>query len=350
MNMRFLIIICFCLLPVRGLCDDWNVFVDLRGQWKFELGDDMKWSDQKFDDGKWAEIFVPSPWEDEGYAGYDGYAWYRKHFRVPEVKHKALYLLLGSIDDVDEVYVNGHFVGFSGSFPPDFYTSYERHRVYWLPVEYLNQSGDNVIAVRIYDIQLVGGIVSGRIGIFEPKDFLWPDAAFPAVWKFKTGDDKRWKDPKTDDGSWQSVHVPSFWETQGFKNYNGFGWYMVSFRVPEELKGQRLVLLLGKIDDIDEAYINGELVGKTGRIYERVNRMSFDDEYLQQRAYPIPSDLLNPDGDNVLAVRVYDTFLHGGIYDGPVGLITRDRYTSWRKTQKKAKGDFWDFFNSLFDR
>ena len=58
-------------------------------------------------------------WEDQGYPGYDGYGWYRKHFKTTHsIDGKFLLLKMGTIDDADEVYVNGRFIGFCGSFPP----------------------------------------------------------------------------------------------------------------------------------------------------------------------------------------------------------------------------------------
>ena len=101
---QFIGVVMFVLLFAsdRGRAEDRKQLLDLRGEWKFDIGDDMRRANQEFDDSKWEQIFVPSPWEDEGFPGYDWYAWYRKHFQAPpEWKGKALYLHLGKIDDVD---------------------------------------------------------------------------------------------------------------------------------------------------------------------------------------------------------------------------------------------------------
>ena len=75
--------------------------VNLNGQWKFNLGDNKNWAYPNFDDSDWDNIVVPSSWENEGYNGYDGYAWYRKFFNVSsKYNNKKLYLSLGVIDDV----------------------------------------------------------------------------------------------------------------------------------------------------------------------------------------------------------------------------------------------------------
>ena len=154
---------------------EWSTLVNLKGQWKFELGDDARWADPKFQDANWDNIKVPGPWEDQGYPGYDGYAWYRKHFRIEQkLRDAAIYLHIGYVDDVSEVYLNGHMVGFEGQFPPDYVTAYNISRPYRVPQQYLNYDGDNVLAVRVYDQRLGGGIVSGKVGLYEPWEYLQP--------------------------------------------------------------------------------------------------------------------------------------------------------------------------------
>jgi hypothetical protein len=338
------LILVLLLLPLSGnvRAQGLRTLLNLRGQWKIELGDEMKWADPKFDDSKWDKIRVPSSWEDEGYPGYDGYAWYRKHFTIDkELKNDVIYLQIGYVDDVSEVYLNGHMVGFEGQFPPNFITAYNVVRPYWVPQQYLNYNGDNVIAVRVYDQRLAGGITHGNAGLFEPRDYLEPDYDLSGTWKFAIGDNASWKDPDANDGTWSKVVVPAYWETQGFKNYDGFGWYRTRFKVPEKLLGERLILLLGKIDDFDETYLNGQLIGHTGRIRKHVDPSDAGNEYAQLRAYLIPSNLLVPGHENVLAVRVNDVYLHGGMYDGPIGLVAREKYREWKRDNE----DRWNPFD-----
>ena len=324
---------------------EWKTLLDLKGTWKIELGDNPRWAKPGFNDSKWDNIDVPSPWEDEGFPGYDGYAWYRKHFTVDgSFRDRIIYLHLGYVDDVSEVYLNGHMIGFQGDFPPHFSTAYDIYSQYSVPPQYLNFNGDNVIAVRVYDQRLAGGITHGRVGLFEPRNYLRPDFSLSGTWKFTTGDDESWKDASINDATWTNVIVPEYWEGQGFRDYDGLGWYRLKFRVPGSLIGQRLILLVGKIDDVDETYVNGELVGKTGRIDKNSDRNDLGNEYQQLRAYVIPSDLLLPDQDNVIAVRVDDFWRHGGIYEGPIGLVTRERYLKWKKENERG---IWDIFDWL---
>jgi len=332
------------LIATVAQSQSWKTLLDLRGKWKFELGDNEHWADPKFDDSHWDDIRVPASWENEGYPGYDGYAWYRTHFRIDEdLKNSIVYLRLGYVDDVSEVYLNGHMVGFQGEFPPHFSTAYNVYNQFVVPQAYLNYAGDNVIAVRVYDLRLAGGISHGEVGLFEPRRYLKPDYNLGGTWKFKRGDNDSWKDVSINDSKWNDVLVPAFWETQGFKDYNGFGWYRLRFKAPEHLPGNRLILLLGKIDDMDETYLNGELIGKTGRMRPNMTRSDINKEYSELRAYEIPSDVLIPDQENVLAVRVCDVWRHGGIYDGPIGFVARDKYLKWKK-EGKSWWEMLDWF------
>lgn len=303
--------------------------VDLSGLWKFSIGDDMNWSLADYNDSDWEEIKVPSSWENQGFHGYNGYAWYRKYFSFPQnISDKNIYLHLGYVDDVDEVYFNGQLIGVSGGFPPNYQTAYNAYRKYFVPSELINRTGDNIIAVRVYDAELEGGIMSGNIGLYRTDGILNPDINLTGHWKFNIGDDSEWSTQSLDDSKWNQIFVPAHWETQGYKDYDGFAWYRKSFTIPEEYSDEKLILLLGKIDDIDQAFINGKFIGSTGvwREGETPTEFNRNNEYLELRAYFIPDGVLKKDSENLIAVRVYDGFMDGGIYEGPVGFITQKNY------------------------
>jgi len=95
--------------------------------------------------------------------------------------------------------------------------------------------------------------------------------------------------------------------------------------------------MLGKIDDFDQTFLNGQRIGATGSMPALGTQMRLTNDYLQLRAYAIAPELLRKDGDNVLAVRVYDGFFQGGIYDGPIGLVRWDRYQHWRDRQSRPR-------------
>lgn len=318
---------------------EWKA-LSLKGKWKFSIGDDMKWARTDCNDKSWDDIYAPSPWEDQGFHGYDGYAWYRKHFYCPAtLKGKSLSLHMGYIDDVDEVYVNGKLVGSTGSFLPYYETAYNVERKYNVPESLLRLNGDNIIAVRVYDAELGGGIMSGDLGLFALSYPIMPDVALDGYWKFHTGDHPEWKDKNFNDNAWNEIIVPAFWEIQGYRGYDGYAWYRNKVIIPAGLNGKQLVLMLGKIDDKDEVYFNGQLIGHTGDFRDESTN---DRDYQMFRGYYIPKNLI-VNGENSIAVRVYDGFQDGGIYQGPIGITTQEKYTQMWKKQKKQKS-FWELF------
>ncbi len=317
-------------------------FLDLEGNWRFSIGDDTAWASPDFKDNNWEKIRVPATWEDQGFHGYNGYAWYRKTFEIPKELIGSNFILnAGFIDDVDQTFVNGKLVGMSGSFPPNFRTAYDAQREYFLSNELLKE-GKNIIAIRVYDIQLEGGIIRGPVGLSPTKSDiriiseLDLDINLSGIWKFKAGDNTQWKDYSEDDSQWKEIFVPAYWEVQGFKDYDGFAWYRKSFTLPEKFAGQKMVLMLGKIDDIDQTFINGTLVGSVGdwNFEDVPNSFNQNNEWEAVRGYYIPDNVLQPGKENTIAVRVYDGFIDGGIYQGPIGLITQEKYREYWQSKR----------------
>lgn len=317
-------------------------YIDLEGNWRFSIGDDTAWASPDFKDNDWEKIKVPAMWEDQGFHGYDGFAWYRKTFEVPkELVGSNFILNAGFIDDVDQTFINGKLVGMSGGFPPQYVTAYDAYREYYLPKEILKE-GKNTIAIRVYDAQLGGGITGGAVGLTSIQSntghiaYLDLDINLSGTWKFNLGDIDEWKYPDYDDREWEEIFVPAFWEAQGYKDYNGWAWYRIKFIFPIKFENQKMVLLLGKIDDIDQTFINGTLVGSVGdwnfdNLPETFNQ---NNEWETNRGYYIPDNLLKSGEENVIAVRVYDGYFDGGIYQGPIGLITQDKIREYWNKQK----------------
>lgn len=306
-----------------------KILLDLSGRWKFSLGDNMSWKDEKFDDADWEKINVPSSWENQGFHGYDGFAWYRSSFKLtPDMANKQLYLVLGFIDDADQTFINGNLIGITGGLPPNYRTAYNAFRRYYIPKEYLNTDGENKIAVRVYDDELDGGIMSGEIGIYSSENSFELDVNLSGVWDFRPGDDSLFL--KSDEKSFHSfkLMVPAHWDIQGFQDYDGFGWYKKSFYLPDSFDDNNMILMLGKIDDIDQTFVNGILVGSTGlwNFTNIPNEFNKNDEYQINRVYSVPKKLLKFGKENTIVVRVYDGFRDGGIYDGKIGLITQRNY------------------------
>ena len=252
-------------------------------------------------------------------------------------KGDVLFLELGRIDDVDQVYFNGHLIGATGGFPPDYFTAYNYHRRYLIPMEHVNKGAKNVIAVRVYDQTGEGGILGSPVGIYNFPKFSENSVNLFGRWKFHLFDNEEWSNENMDDSSWEDIIVPGDWEGQGFRNYDGFAWYRKTFKLPEDFKADDLMLLMGKIDDMDEVFINGTLVGRTGNLNRK---WASDDEYNRYRNYSIPDNVLKPGKQNVIAVRVYDQQQRGGIYEGPLTIIPRSEYKQFWKKYRDENFDF----------
>ncbi len=107
------------------------------------------WSTPSLDATAWKTMELPGNWEDRGLVDFDGIVWFRREITLPEAwDGKPITLNLGRIDDYDTTYLNGVEVG---------------HREVWDVVrDYkvkagVAKAGRNVIAVRVFDRQGLGG-------------------------------------------------------------------------------------------------------------------------------------------------------------------------------------------------
>lgn len=341
----FMMAIMFCF---SAHAEDLRKIVTLTGSWKFSIGDDIRWASPTYDDSGWDQINVPEKWEDQGYNEYNGYAWYRKTFKMGEIpSNVTIYLVLGRIDDADVVYLNGKALGKSGKFPPDFETAYNKTRKYSIPAGYLKENAENVVAVKVYDTYLDGGIVGGPTGIYTDTDNDYLSVNLNGRWKFHTGDNKEWRSPDFNDEEWKRIQVPSEWENEGYNDYDGYAWYRVQFRLPQNFSTGKFYLSLGKIDDIDDVYLNGKYIGSVYDIRKSGRFMGSGWEYNVRRLYEIPEDLLIRNGINTLSVRVYDGQGAGGIYEGPVGIMSAENYKRYRNKHYDNQS-FWDYVYDFF--
>lgn len=149
-------------------------------------------------------------------------------------------------------------------------------------------------------------------------------------WKFRPGDDLAWAAPGINEAGWKSILPGRHWEQQGYTGLNGYAWYRVQFRLPASLKKGALFtdslrFSLGRIDDHDQAFLNGQLLGQnaltlppgSGRPEELSKTpMVWDAE----RHYTIAAGdpRIRWDQENTIAVRVFDEVYDGGIYSLPV--------------------------------
>ncbi|MBS2100564.1 sugar-binding domain-containing protein [Carboxylicivirga linearis] len=317
---------------------------NLEGYWNFSVGDKPQWKNPSFDDSMWDKIRTGQDWESQGYNDYNGFAWYRKTIFIKSKPNNNLILKIGAIDDADQVFLNGSLIGSTGGFPPHPETAYDQQREYIIPPN-LWKDGDNVIAIRVYDFYANGGIRSHPLAIYEDitSDYLTLDLS--GTWHFKTGSNNRYKESEYNHSDWDKIQVPGRWEDQGWPYLDGIAWYRTNFYLPSGTSNENMYLILGRIDDEDEVYLNGKKIGET-----KNSRSSWNNSAYQQiRIYRIPSDLLSKNNLNSIAVKVYDDQLDGGIYEGPIGLATREQADDMRNMLKEYKSTWETFLEWIYD-
>lgn len=312
-----------------------SLLLSLKNPWLFSIGDQSEWSQASFDDRAWQEINTGEPWESQGYAEYDGYAWYRKHMIVPSLTEpSSLTLLMGHIDDADELFFNGKLIGKTGAMPPNYSTGYQAERRYQIPAAIINWGRENVIAIRVYDGGLDGGIREGELGLYTVAPRPTPEIDLSGSWEFVLEPELNELGEKAE---WKNINVPGVWETQGYPDYDGFAWYRKTVTVPPTFSGKSFVLVLGKIDDMDEVYIDGKKIASTGSM-EKGNIRMTGKEWKAFRGYYIPDGVVKKGKPHEIAIRVYDDHGQGGIYEGPIGLISQKKYIDfWKKHRKRLE-------------
>lgn len=146
-------------------------------------------------------------------------------------------------------------------------------------------------------------------------------------WKFKKGDNLEWANPEFNDSNWDNIDPSVYWEKQGHEGYDGYAWYRIKFFLPYSMKiraylKDSIQIVLGKIDDTDQTFLNGKLIGQNGKIIPykksgKIDSFEYDSSaYSYYRVYKlnVHDARIRWDKENTLAVRVHDHMIDGGMY------------------------------------
>jgi hypothetical protein len=150
------------------------------------------------------------------------------------------------------------------------------------------------------------------------------------LWLFRAGDNPAFSQPSLDDVDWEQRQVPTVATPFGAR-WSGYGWYRLHLRVDERALGGDWALALGPAREVVEVYVNGALLGTRGRFGSRPEGGA----RLAPLVAFIPAAMVRA-GDNLIAVRVYDPTLSGGLAAGPLLLgppaLVADRTEGGRLT------------------
>ena len=131
-------------LPTKG----WNFAVDPK-----QDGHNKGYFKPRFNDKKWRKMDM-GYWEFQGVDDYDGIAWYRMKFRMPEkMDHTAVEIIFKGVDESAWVWLNGKYLGCHDEGQAGVGKRFAvdcTKEVAW--------GQENVLAVRIGDVANAGGI------------------------------------------------------------------------------------------------------------------------------------------------------------------------------------------------
>ena len=146
-------------------------------------------------------------------------------------------------------------------------------------------------------------------------------APLDGPWQFHLGDNPAWASPAIDDATgqagWEQIKAEDPWGAQGHPAYTGFAWYRRHFLIQTSPGASAdLALMLLRVDDAYEIYLNGVLIGKNG---------GFPPHPFFYYPQPAQTYGLGPVRDGVIAIRVwkepletFDSDQMGGLYEPPI--------------------------------
>lgn len=116
-------------------------------------------------------------------------------------------------------------------------------------------------------------------------------------------------DPKLletiDPGAWSAIFPPVIWDN------TNFAWCKVNLKFPNAWRSKKMKLVIGAIDDNDITYLNGKEIGRGSG-------------WNVKRQYPIPTDLVNWGGDNILMIMVDNFSAGGGFTTEPIIIVPEE--------------------------
>ncbi|MCR9201730.1 MAG: histidine kinase [Planctomycetaceae bacterium] len=135
----------------------------LSGRHPFVAADRPEYFQVTFDDSQWQQVEVPASWDSLGLPDSVTRGWYRIHFNWAQENRPAapLAVLLGSVSDADEVWLNGRLIGKTGTIGEHYETTGRMVRLYDIPDGVLRKT-DNLLAIRIQRVYYAGGLLRSQ--------------------------------------------------------------------------------------------------------------------------------------------------------------------------------------------
>ena len=171
-------------------------------------------------------------------------------------------------------------------------------------------------------------------------------AEVPVQWKFRLTESRFPQQQPTaytasdfDDSDWATIDIGQAWEDQGYEGHDEGAWYRARIKVDAK-EGRPVLMAFGGVDKDAYVYVNGQWVG-LHHVWDRPFILDISDQVVR-------------DGENTVALFVYDGVNMGGVY----GLINVHQPTDEVETDNFAvnrgghlemvEGGGWPVFKDHF--
>ncbi len=184
--------------------------------------DDTSTTGADVDDSAWDKADIS---KDFSYLGENKTACYRATVDLGDAdpKAKPMQLVVGMIDDVGMVYVNGQKVG----------ESHDWSEPQTFDLSAALKPGKNVIAIVVHNDGGPGGLSRGVE--LEPIDEASPISATWEISDQPQGVAEKWWSPKLNDGGWKMVSLSS--DAVATQPKALLTWYRMNFELPDPIPG-----------------------------------------------------------------------------------------------------------------
>src|SRR6201998_1604722 len=149
---------------------------------------------------------------------------------------------------------------------------------------------------------VVAGLACARAQVVDFERERAPMVEIHDLWRFQTGDDPRWSDPKFDDSSWSLLRSNQPWDGQGYPGYRGFAWYRFQVVLPAD--HPPLALFIPAIYGNYQVFAGGRLIEQLGRLPPE-DSLTFSFTVGSERLIPLPGDLTRAGGPLSIAIRIW---------------------------------------------
>lgn len=213
----------------------------------------------------------------------------------------------------------------------------ELYQQYQVPIGLINSSWGGTRIEDWISEEIMGQHQTAKKVLAEMKNINFQELISNYNRDFKNWEDKadqldlgtqeKWFEITHDKSKWETMTVPTLWETAKITPSDGVVWVTTDFELSaKDLSKPELLLSIGRIDNEDVTYINGKIVG--GSKIKDLDRM-----------YNVPVSVFNI-GKNILTMRIKNTGDIGGFRSAAAALYLET------PAQKLALAGTWKYENA----